>query len=985
MSDRLFLDTETFSPIKITNGSYKYSEGAEVMIVTYAFNKEPVQLWDRTLNPETTAPPMPVDLREALADPEIEIVGHNIGGFDRVVIEKDLRIIIPSERTHDTFARAYAHNLPGSLDTLCSIFNVPVTKAKDKAGKKLIQLFCKPRLDGTRATQYTHPDEWAHFCAYAKLDIEAMRYIDAHMPNWNYVGFEKNLWNLDQKINKRGFAIDTDLIDAVIQAVDEAQVGHRKRVVELTAGEVSSATRRDLLLKHVLETYDVALPDMQAATIERRIEDPKLPEGLRELLKIRLMACTSSTAKYQKIRASVSADRRLRGTIQWCGAGHTGRDAGRILNPQNLPRPTMEPEDIDFGIRAFKAGCADLFFENVMGLASNTLRGVIIAAPKKKIIVADLKNIEGRYAAWLAGEEWKLQAFREYDAGTGADLYALAYARMFRVSPESVMEDKKNGGNQRQVGKTLELACFARNTLVLTHTGTKHIVEVLSTDLLWDGVEWVSHQGLIAKGARRVVCVAGIELTAEHLVLTGRTWSRAEQLVSKPNMLYLALATASANLPSRVTVMGMRAAYLIFWCSALVGVRGITRRHRISEAARVRVAENAQKKKLVSGVSTIMATLILLLMKNIVDVCWDVYALVLPVVTYLPTEDILTTEVGASLSFRRGETIKKNFYSILLLLRDGIILLSRWIEKKWIGVTNLAMFALLPEHTIGRIRGVFKKCKNESWNSKLVYDIAHAGPRNRFTVVSSRGPLIVHNCGFQGGVGSFVTFATALNVDLQEIADKNRNTIPADIREEAMGFWGWAVKEKRTLGLERDVFVACDALKRLWRNAHPNFVWLWAQLETQVREAIETKGTTFKIGKRLAVRRDGNWLRILMPSGRSLSYPAPRVDDKGQISFMGMDQYSRQWKRIKTYGGKLFNNPVQGGARDVFMHGLVNAERAGYETVLRVHDELVTEVPDTDRYTLDGLCTAMTTDIDWVDDLPLSAGGYEAYRYRKDE
>lgn len=698
MSDRLFIDTETFSPIKITNGSYKYSEGAEVMIVTYAFNDEPVQLWDRTLNPETTTPAMPVDLREALADPEIEIVGHNIGGFDRVVIEKDLKILIPSERTHDTFARAYAHNLPGSLDTLCSIFNVPVTKAKDKAGKKLIQLFCKPRLDGTRATQYTHPDEWAHFCDYAKLDIEAMRYIDAHMPNWNYVGFEKNLWNLDQKINKRGFAIDTDLIDAVIQAVDEAQVGHRERVVELTAGEVSSATRRDLLLKHVLETYDVALPDMQAATIERRVEDPKLPEGLRELLKIRLMACTSSTAKYQKIRASVSADGRLRGTIQWCGAGHTGRDAGRILNPQNLPRPTMKQEDIDFGIRAFKAGCADLFFENVMGLASNTLRGVIVAAPKKKIIAADYKNIEGRYAAWLAGEEWKLQAFREYDAGTGADLYALAYARMFKVTAESVMADKKAGGNQRQVGKTAELAL-----------------------------------------------------------------------------------------------------------------------------------------------------------------------------------------------------------------------------------------------------------------------------------------------GFQGGVGSFVTFATAFNIDPQDLADKARETIPADIREEAMGFWGWAVSEKRTLGLERDVFVACDALKRLWRNAHPNFVWLWAQLETQVREAIETKGTTFKIGKRLAVRRDGNWLRILMPSGRSLSYPAPRVDDKGQISFMGMDQYSRQWKRIKTYGGKLFNNPVQGGARDVFMYGLVNAERAGYETVLRVHDELVTEVPDTDRYTLEGLCTAMTTGIDWVDDLPLSAGGYEAYRYRKDE
>lgn len=326
MKEPLFLDTETYSTIKITDGTYRYSEAVEVMIITYAIGDGPVQLWDRTANPETTSPPMPADLRAALNDPEVEIVGHNIGGFDRVVIEKDLGITIPSERTHDTFARAYAHSMPGSLDTLCTIFNVPVAKAKDKGGKKLIQLFCKPRNDGNRATKLTHPEEWVKFCAYAVLDIEAMRYLYQKMPNWNYIGFEKTLWNLDQKINKRGFAIDLDLIESAIRGVDEAQVGHKARVVELTEGEVSSATRRDMLLKYVLKTYDIDLPDMQAATLERRIEDPNIPEGLRELLRIRLMACTSSTAKYKKILACVSSDGRLRGTIQWCGAGHTGRD-----------------------------------------------------------------------------------------------------------------------------------------------------------------------------------------------------------------------------------------------------------------------------------------------------------------------------------------------------------------------------------------------------------------------------------------------------------------------------------------------------------------------------------------------------------------------------------------------------------------------------------------------------------------------------------
>ena len=133
---RLWLDTETFSPIPINNGSWRYSEGVEVMIVTYAFDDGPVEIWDVTAG--TAAP---TRLWEALADPKVTVYGHNIGGFDRIMLKKSFGLDLPPERLHDTMARSFSHGLPGGLEVLCDILQVPLAVTKDKAGGKLIKLF----------------------------------------------------------------------------------------------------------------------------------------------------------------------------------------------------------------------------------------------------------------------------------------------------------------------------------------------------------------------------------------------------------------------------------------------------------------------------------------------------------------------------------------------------------------------------------------------------------------------------------------------------------------------------------------------------------------------------------------------------------------------------------------------------------------------------------------------------------------------------
>lgn len=763
----LYHDLETFSETPIQNGTHVYAADAEIMLWAYALGDSPVEVWDLTADPL-----MPNRLADALDEEGVLLTAHN-SHFDRTVMNySGYRTDI--KRWRDTMVKAMAHSLPGSLSTLCEILGIPEDQAKSKRGKELVNLFCKPRPKTSkirRATRETHPAEWAEFIEYARLDVEAMRLIDKKLPKWNYEGFELDLWHLDQTVNQRGFMVDVDLARSAIRAVDRAQLKLADRTQEITDYDaeegtgVRSATQRDVLLKYLLEEHGVDLPDMKASTLERRMNDENLPAILRELLSIRLQASTSSTSKYKTLIKAVSHDHRLRGTLQFCGALRTGRYAGRMFQPHNMPRPSLKNKVIEHGIEMLKADSEDLFFDNVMQLTSSAIRGCIIAPEGKKLVVADLSNIEGRILAWLAGEQWKIRAFEIYDTfkldehgeripdgkgdfeRRGPDLYKLAYAKSFGVNPATVDKD------QRQVGKVQELAL-----------------------------------------------------------------------------------------------------------------------------------------------------------------------------------------------------------------------------------------------------------------------------------------------GYQGGVGAFLTFAAAYNLDLEAMAEEALEAIPADIIEEAIGFMHWLYKgedkkhakrlaegmdakaseeirrvacQKIRFGLTEQAFIVCDSFKRMWRYAHAEITAWWRELEDAARAAILQPSKVVHC-RRVKLIRSGAWLRIILPSGRALCYPSPQVGGDcptckgtgrieiegkeqtcpacdgerqgraGQISYMGINQYSRKWSRLGTYGGKLAENITQAAARDVLVENFPNIEAAGYELVLTVHDEDITEAPDLPEYNAEALAGLMATNPKWAKGLPLAAAGFESQRYRKD-
>lgn len=261
----------------------------------------------------------------------------------------------------------------------------------------------------------------------------------------------------------------------------------------------------------------------------------------------------------------------------------------------------------------------------------------------------------------------------------------------------------------------------------------------------------------------------------------------------------------------------------------------------------------------------------------------------------------------------------------------------------------------------------------------LAYNRAHGLPDATEISRDARqlGKVMELALGYEGGVGAFVAFAATYGINLEDLTAE---ALPRNLWAQAQEAYAWAKQKKRTYGLTEHVWTTCETIKRAWREAHPETCRLWLRLWGAFQAAAtHEQGTVWPAGKLLSARRDGAWVRIVLPSGRSLCYPQPH-DNGGKLSYMGTHQWTHQWARIHTYGGKLAENVTQAVARDILRDGMLAASANGFDIALSVHDEIIAEADGADETDL-GL--DMTALAGWAYELPLAADGFVAERYRK--
>lgn len=446
----LYTDIETFSSVDLKKaGAYKYMEAPdfEIMLLAYAWGDDPVRVLDLT---DPSGRDELQDIIAGLKDPDTLKVSHNTG-FERNAYRTAYGFYQPPDEWLDTMLLCAMNGLPMSLDAAGEALQIENQKIKE--GTALINYFCKPckptiaNGGRTRNRPEHAPDKWARFKEYAGRDVVAMREIHKRLARFPVPDWERRVWALDCRINERGVLIDRDLAGAAV-GVDTASRD------ECTA-ELQQLTGLDNLnsvaqLKDWLEGVGVNVDSLDKATVadlRKSLPDPTT----RRVLELRQLLGKTSTKKYEAMLAAACDDDRVRGLLQYYGAGRTGRWAGRLVQVQNLPQNHLD----DIGlvrelVRDRDLQTLELLYDSVPDVLSQLIRTAFIAKPGHTFLVSDYAAIEARVIAYLAGEQWRMDVFAQ-----GGDIYCSSASQMFKVP---VVKHGENG-HLRQKGKIAELAC----------------------------------------------------------------------------------------------------------------------------------------------------------------------------------------------------------------------------------------------------------------------------------------------------------------------------------------------------------------------------------------------------------------------------------------------------------------------------------------------------------------------------------------------
>ena len=460
---KLMMDLETKSDIDIAkSGVYRYADSPyfDILLFAYSVDDAPVQVVDLASGER-----LPEEILNALTDDRIQKHAFN-ASFERVCLSVWLRrnyperfvsygspedacgnYLSPNAWRCTMVAAAYL-GLPLSLAGVGAVLQLQQQKMSE--GKALIRYFCVP-YDTVNGVPQFHtpadsPEKWNVFRAYNQRDVETEQAIERRLSRFPVPEFVWQEYALDQTVNDRGIQVDLQLVQQAIRMDALTKDKLLQRMKALTHLDNPNSVYQ---LLGWLETQGYPSDSLGKTQVQELIKTAREP--VRSVLELRLQLSKASVKKYQAMQNAVCSDGRARGMFQFYGANRTGREAGRIIQLQNLPQNHLpDLEDARELVKSGNLEAVELLYEDVPDTLSQLIRTAFIPKPGYQFLVADFSAIEARVIAWLADETWRMQAFAD-----GKDIYCASASKIFGVP---VVKHGENG-HLRQKGKVAELAC----------------------------------------------------------------------------------------------------------------------------------------------------------------------------------------------------------------------------------------------------------------------------------------------------------------------------------------------------------------------------------------------------------------------------------------------------------------------------------------------------------------------------------------------
>jgi len=966
----LYLDLESRSQCDlIKHGLRRYvtDPTTQVICMAYCFEDTDIRFW-------WSDEPFPVEVSEHFVSGG-PIMAWN-SNFEQNMFEfvvcNDYDVPTPKpNQWRCAMTVALVNGYPGGLGDAVAAAGLPVAKMAE--GRRLIKEYSAPG----HKTELVGKDREL-MKDYCETDVITMVGFLAGMRDLTNVEWSE--FHLNCKINDRGIPVDVKFAEAATKYADALAEHACNEVAILTGGAMQKITARkarDAWLfpkltehqKKLLEVYKngekrVSLDQDHRALL---LACDDLDPYAHDLLTYMNDAGSSSLKKYQ-VAVNTHVDGIVHDTLVFNGA-QTGRFASRGLQIHNLRRDCFPLEEAEAYIGQAVAGES---FDGAGFVLARLLRSMI--THKDGLIWVDWSGIESRVAPWLADSrdgERVLDIHR-----SGADLYVAAAAGMFHVSVDSVTKD------QRQAGKVAVLACVAEGSMVLTRRNLIPIEEILPCDEVWDGVEWVTQEGVVYKGYKEVILYDGLEATEDHKVWTqcgryvqfGRVvaegWKLAKTGLGREN-----IKLSEVNQPRHRGVgWSSTCTYILYnlWCGRFEGRKQLRKRARWLPSLQSRGAQKPPPKVVAETAVSSTRSLRKLVRESVSKLRRSGYRFWFSLRSLCGRLRDRTSRFAEKLGIgprRQQQGLLSGEPSLGVAgaaVREHPTEHSEYrrqvVGGKWepLRTPHDCETATLESVSVSDRRKSKASCCTKTkelvqdtvrTRKVRVYDLVNAGPRHRYTVSNT----LVSNCGYGGGANALISMAKNYGMTLDE----------------------------------DDAKAIVDA----WRDSNHWACELWYDFDAAIEKAVMNPRTPVKVG-RVTLTSDGHdFLWCELPSGRMLPYPKPRMEyyetpwgeeRYGPTHQMGLrpGKDAKEPPRKHTRGANVMQNSTQAISADLLRDALLRVDAAGLDIVLHCHDEIVIRPRGAgDGELLNEIMLALPW---WATNLPLDTGGVEgSKRYGK--